>query len=102
MVASPPSILGVEPLLSDDFKGRYFEAALIVQADSWYLCYPLSYRDIEERTFCSCERQRQGLRHLCYGVLPALLCLGATSCLSLEAEHAFGINKQLICLTPPR
>src|SRR4051812_23238776 len=32
----------------DDFKGRPFEAALILQAVSWYLRYPLSYRDIEE------------------------------------------------------
>src|SRR5437763_15862288 len=32
----------------DDFKGRPFEATLIVQAVSWYLRYPLSYRDIEE------------------------------------------------------
>src|SRR4051812_42369819 len=32
----------------DDFRGRHFEAALIVQAVSWYLRYPLSYRDIEE------------------------------------------------------
>ena len=31
-----------------DVKGRHFEAALIVQAVSWYLRYPLSYRDIEE------------------------------------------------------
>src|SRR4051794_3816390 len=31
-----------------DFKGRHFEAALIVHAVSWYLRYPLSYRDIEE------------------------------------------------------
>jgi transposase, IS6 family len=31
-----------------DFKGRHFEAGLIVQAVSWYLRYPLSYRDIEE------------------------------------------------------
>ena len=31
-----------------DFKGRHFEAALIAQAVSWYLRYPLSYRDIEE------------------------------------------------------
>ena len=31
-----------------DFRGRHFEAALIVQAVSWYLRYPLSYRDIEE------------------------------------------------------
>ncbi|TFZ55380.1 DDE domain-containing protein [Methylorubrum sp. Q1] len=30
-----------------DFKGRHYEAALIVQAVSWYLRYPLSYRDIE-------------------------------------------------------
>ena len=32
----------------DDFKGRHFEAGLIVQAVSWCLRYPLSYRDIEE------------------------------------------------------
>src|SRR5437764_13833246 len=31
-----------------DFRGRHFEAALILQAVSWYLRYPLSYRDIEE------------------------------------------------------
>lgn len=31
-----------------DFNGRHYEAALIVQAVSWYLRYPLSYRDIEE------------------------------------------------------
>ena len=31
-----------------DFKGRHYEAALILQAVSWYLRYPLSYRDIEE------------------------------------------------------
>src|SRR3954451_21948689 len=30
------------------FKGRHFEAMLILQAVSWYLRYPLSYRDIEE------------------------------------------------------
>src|SRR3954471_9395442 len=32
----------------DDFKGRHIEATLILQAVSWYLRYPLSYRDIEE------------------------------------------------------
>ena len=32
----------------DDFKGRHFEATLILQAVSWHLRYPLSYRDIEE------------------------------------------------------
>ena len=32
----------------DDFKGRHFEAGLIVQAVTWYLRYPLSYRDLEE------------------------------------------------------
>ena len=32
----------------DDFKGCHFEALLILQAVSWYLRYPLSYRDIEE------------------------------------------------------
>src|SRR6476469_3876896 len=32
----------------DDFKGRHYEATLILQAVSWSLRYPLSYRDIEE------------------------------------------------------
>lgn len=32
----------------EDFKGRHFEARLIVQAVTWYLRYPLSYRDLEE------------------------------------------------------
>src|ERR671916_257222 len=32
----------------DDFRGRHFEAPLILQAVCWYLRYPLSYRDIEE------------------------------------------------------
>src|SRR6476660_6239495 len=32
----------------DDFKGRHFEAPLILQAVAWYLRYALSYRDIEE------------------------------------------------------
>src|SRR3954452_25377784 len=32
----------------EDFKGRHFEAPLILQAVCWYLRYPLSYRDIEE------------------------------------------------------
>jgi transposase-like protein len=32
----------------DDFKGRHYEATLILQAVSWYLRYPLSYCDIEE------------------------------------------------------
>ena len=32
----------------DDFKGRHFQASLILQAVSWYLRYPLSYRDTEE------------------------------------------------------
>ncbi len=32
----------------NDFKGRHYEASLIVQAGSRYLRYPLSYRDIEE------------------------------------------------------
>jgi transposase-like protein len=31
-----------------DSRGQHFEAALIVQAVSWYLRYPLSYRDIKE------------------------------------------------------
>src|SRR3954454_23750490 len=51
----------------DDFRGRHFEATLIVQAVSWYLRYALSYRDIEEmllergqRWLGLCE-QRPGL-----------------------------------------
>jgi IS6 family transposase len=34
-------------LSKGDFKGRQFEAGLIVQAVTWYLRYPLSYRDLE-------------------------------------------------------
>lgn len=30
-----------------DFKGRHFEPWLIIQAVTWYLRYPLSYRDVE-------------------------------------------------------
>lgn len=32
----------------DDFKGRHFAARLIVQAVTWYLRYPLSYRDLDK------------------------------------------------------
>lgn len=32
----------------DDFKALHFEALLIVQAVTWYLRYPLSYRYLEE------------------------------------------------------
>ena len=32
----------------NDFRGRHYEASLILQAVCWYLRYPLSYRDIEE------------------------------------------------------
>ncbi|TXM96520.1 IS6 family transposase [Methylobacterium sp. WL64] len=38
----------LEQRAKGDFKGRHYEAALIVQAVSWYLRYPLSYRDIKE------------------------------------------------------
>jgi transposase-like protein len=31
----------------DNFKGRHFEAWLIMQAVTWYMRYPLSYRDLE-------------------------------------------------------
>ncbi len=44
----------------DDFKGRHFEAWLIVQAVAWYLRYPLSYRDLEEMFR---ERGRSGPQH---------------------------------------
>jgi transposase, IS6 family len=37
-----------------DFKGRHYEATLILQAVSWYLRYPLSYRDIEEMLLERC------------------------------------------------
>src|SRR4051812_7049886 len=55
-----PSVVGGQPMIlsaiaeklkrrsKDDFKGRHFEASLIVQAVCWYLRYPLSCRDIEE------------------------------------------------------
>src|SRR3954452_19586503 len=38
----------LKPRSKDDFKGRHYEATLILQAVSWSLRYPLSYRDIEE------------------------------------------------------
>src|SRR4051812_525515 len=38
----------LKPRFKDDFKGRHFEAPLILQAVSWYLRYSLSYCDIEE------------------------------------------------------
>src|SRR3954453_5826041 len=37
-----------EAPVQERLKGRHFEASLILQAVSWYLRYPLSYRDIEE------------------------------------------------------
>ena len=42
---------GLKRRSQDDFKGRPFEAPLILQAVCWYLRYPLSYRDIEELFF---------------------------------------------------
>ncbi len=33
----------------DEFKGRYFEAWLIVQTVAWYMRYSLSYRDLDDR-----------------------------------------------------
>lgn len=32
----------------DDFEGHHFETSLIMRAVTWYLRYPLSYRDLEE------------------------------------------------------
>ena len=55
-----PSVVGGRPMIlsaiaerlkrrsKDDFRGRHFQASLILQAVSWYLRYSLSYRDIEE------------------------------------------------------
>jgi hypothetical protein len=41
----------------DDFKGRHYEATLILQAVSWYLRYTLSYRDmpVPSRTRLRCS-----------------------------------------------
>jgi hypothetical protein len=38
----------IEAPIQGCIKGRHFEAWLIIQAVSWYLRYPLSYRNIEE------------------------------------------------------
>ena len=50
--ALPLTRTGLSPAgtrqLSWRTKGRHFEAPLILQAVTWYLRYPLSYRDIEE------------------------------------------------------
>src|SRR3954468_11483103 len=55
-----PCVVGGQPMIlsaiaeklqrrsKDDFKGRHFEASLILQAVCWYLRCPLSCRDIEE------------------------------------------------------
>ena len=42
---TPPQWSAFAPPLT---KGCHFQASLILQAVSWYLRYPLSYRDIEE------------------------------------------------------
>ena len=34
----------------DDFKGRHYEATLILQAVSWYLRYPLNYLEVDHST----------------------------------------------------
>jgi len=47
-----------------DFKGRYFEAWLIMQAVSWYLRYPLSYRDLERPTSKCAARRKRGRKYL--------------------------------------
>ncbi len=51
-LALPLTRTGLSPVgtrqLSWRTRGRHFEASLILQAVSWYLRYPLSYRDIEE------------------------------------------------------
>ena len=44
----------------DDFKGRQFEAWLIVQAVTWYLRYPLSYRD-QSLGPCLCADDREAV-----------------------------------------
>ena len=31
-----------------DFKYRHFEKEIILMSVRWYVCYPLSYRNIEE------------------------------------------------------
>jgi hypothetical protein len=46
----------------NDFKGRHFEATLIIQAVSWYLRDPLSDRDIEEMLLeCGVEIDHRAL-----------------------------------------
>ena len=41
---------GLKRRSKDDFKGRHFEATLILQAVSWYLRYPLIARSTTHRT----------------------------------------------------
>ena len=49
----------------DDFKGRHFEAWLIIQAVGWYLRHRLSFRDVEHDTIhrralaCAPEIEKQ-------------------------------------------
>jgi transposase, IS6 family len=37
---------------SQPFKWRHFQAEIILLCVRWYLRYPLSYRDLEERLCC--------------------------------------------------
>jgi hypothetical protein len=39
----------------DDFKGGHFEAWLIMQAVTWHLRYPLSYRDWKACSWKACS-----------------------------------------------
>ena len=40
----------------DDFKGRHFDATLILQAISWCLRYPLSYRALRNYSWSAAWR----------------------------------------------
>ena len=50
----------LKPQSKDDFKGRHFEAWLIVQAVTWYLRYPLGTVTLtEHRSKCGIWRYDQ-------------------------------------------
>ena len=56
----------------NDFKGRHFEASLILQAVCWYLRYPLSYLPEERRMTAAKRDGRTGMAASLGGDTPAI------------------------------
>ncbi|WSG98372.1 IS6 family transposase (plasmid) [Rhizobium johnstonii] len=56
----------------DDFKGRHFEAWLIVQAVTWYLRYPLSYRDLKKCSKSAASRDHSTINRWVLSYAPMI------------------------------